>query len=104
MAGAGERGAAAGARTLVALADQLDAEHARPFDDLQPWVLSARLRVLVLRAERPGRSRGAAARGRSAEAPSKTSAEAQRKVKARYPEAQLDIILQLGADAAFAAN
>ena len=34
---------------------------------------------------------------------SKTSAEAQSKVKAKYPSAQLDIILQLGADAAFPA-
>jgi glyoxylase-like metal-dependent hydrolase (beta-lactamase superfamily II) len=38
----------------------------------------------------------------AAVASSKTSAEAQRKVKAKYPTAQLDIILQLGADAAFA--
>ncbi len=37
----------------------------------------------------------------AAVASSKTSAEAQQKVKAKYPEAQLDIILQLGADAAF---
>ncbi|HEX2626701.1 MAG TPA: helix-turn-helix domain-containing protein [Candidatus Limnocylindrales bacterium] len=40
------------ARALVALADQLDAEHARPFDEIQPWLLMALLRVLVLRAER----------------------------------------------------
>lgn len=39
----------------------------------------------------------------AAVASSKTSAEVQRKVKAKYPEAQLDIILQLGADAAFPA-
>lgn len=39
----------------------------------------------------------------AAVASSKTSAEAQQKVKAKYPEAQLDIILQLGADAAFPA-
>lgn len=38
----------------------------------------------------------------AAVASSKTSAEVQHKVKARYPTAQLDIILQLGADAAFA--
>lgn len=35
---------------------------------------------------------------------SKSSAEAQKKVKAKFPAAQLDIILQLGADAAFAAK
>jgi len=40
----------------------------------------------------------------AAVASSKTSAEAQQKVKANYPEAQLDIILQLGADAAFPAK
>lgn len=40
----------------------------------------------------------------AAVASSKTSAEAQRKVKAKYPAAQLDIILQLGADAAFPAR
>jgi AraC-like DNA-binding protein len=40
------------ARELVALAEQLDAEHARPFDDVQAWLLAALLRVLVLRAER----------------------------------------------------
>jgi glyoxylase-like metal-dependent hydrolase (beta-lactamase superfamily II) len=38
----------------------------------------------------------------AAVASSKTSAEVQRKIKAKYPEAQLDIILQIGADAAFA--
>ncbi|HEU4727482.1 MAG TPA: MBL fold metallo-hydrolase [Kofleriaceae bacterium] len=37
----------------------------------------------------------------AAVASSKTSAEVQKKVKARFPTAQLDIILQLGADAAF---
>lgn len=37
----------------------------------------------------------------AAVASSKTSAEAQKKVKAKFPAAQLDIILQLGADAAF---
>ena len=40
----------------------------------------------------------------AAVASSKTSAEVQQKVKAKYPEAQLDIILQLGADAAFPAT
>jgi AraC-like DNA-binding protein len=40
------------ARELIALADQLEAEHARPLDELQPWLLTALLRVLVLRAER----------------------------------------------------
>ncbi|HET7502423.1 MAG TPA: helix-turn-helix domain-containing protein [Kofleriaceae bacterium] len=44
--------APAEARELIALADQLDAEHARPFDELQPHLLAALLRVLVLRAER----------------------------------------------------
>ena len=38
----------------------------------------------------------------AAVASSKTSAEAQKKVKARFPGAQLDIILQLGADSQFA--
>jgi glyoxylase-like metal-dependent hydrolase (beta-lactamase superfamily II) len=37
----------------------------------------------------------------AAVASSKTSAEVQRKVKAKYPDAQLDILLQLGADTAF---
>jgi AraC family transcriptional regulator, transcriptional activator of pobA len=40
------------ARELIALAGQLEREHARPFDDVQPWLLTALLRVLVLRAER----------------------------------------------------
>ena len=40
------------ARELEALAAQLDAEHARPFDEIQPWLLTALLRVLVLRGER----------------------------------------------------
>jgi glyoxylase-like metal-dependent hydrolase (beta-lactamase superfamily II) len=40
----------------------------------------------------------------AAVASSKTSAEAQQKMKAAYPEAQLDVILQLGADAAFPAK
>jgi AraC-like DNA-binding protein len=40
------------ARELIAIAGQLDREHARPFDELQPWLLAALLRVLVLRAER----------------------------------------------------
>lgn len=35
---------------------------------------------------------------------SKSSAEVQKKIKAKYPAAQLDIILQLGADAQFAAK
>lgn len=38
-------------RALLALADQLDAEHARA-DALQPWLLAALLRVVLLRAER----------------------------------------------------
>ena len=37
-------------------------------------------------------------------ASSKTSAEVQKKMKAKFPTAQLDIILQLGADAAFPAK
>ncbi|HEX7836666.1 MAG TPA: MBL fold metallo-hydrolase [Kofleriaceae bacterium] len=37
----------------------------------------------------------------AAVASSKSSAEVQKKVKAKFPGAQLDIILQLGADAAF---
>ena len=40
------------ARELCALADQLEREHARPLDDVQPYLLTALLRVLVLRAER----------------------------------------------------
>jgi len=44
--------APAEARELVGLANQLEAEHARPFDPIQPWLLAAQLRVLVLRAER----------------------------------------------------
>jgi AraC family transcriptional regulator, transcriptional activator of pobA len=40
------------ARELLALADQLDAEHARPIDEVQPHLLAALLRVLMLRAER----------------------------------------------------
>jgi len=40
----------------------------------------------------------------AAVASSKTSAEVQQKVAAKYPEAQLEIILQLGADAAFPAK
>lgn len=44
--------AAAEHRTLLALAEQLDEEHARPLDALQPWLLSALLRTLLLRAER----------------------------------------------------
>jgi glyoxylase-like metal-dependent hydrolase (beta-lactamase superfamily II) len=40
----------------------------------------------------------------AAVASSKTAAEVQAKVKAKYPEAQLDIILQLGAGAAFPAG
>ncbi|HEY0192592.1 MAG TPA: helix-turn-helix domain-containing protein [Kofleriaceae bacterium] len=40
------------ARELIAIAEQLDREHARPLDPLQPWLLAAQLRVLLLRAER----------------------------------------------------
>ena len=39
-------------KVLLALAEQLDEEHARPLDALQPWLLSALLRTLLLRAER----------------------------------------------------
>ncbi len=37
---------------LLAIAQQLHAEHARPLDSLQPALLAAQLRVLLLRAER----------------------------------------------------
>ncbi len=37
-------------------------------------------------------------------ASSKSSAEVQQKIKAKYPALQLDVILQFGADAQFAAN
>jgi AraC-like DNA-binding protein len=40
------------ARGMIALADQIDHEHARPSDELQPWLIAALLRVLVLRSER----------------------------------------------------
>ena len=40
----------------------------------------------------------------AAVASSKTAADVQRKVKAKFPDAQLDIILQLGAGAAFPAK
>ena len=40
----------------------------------------------------------------AAVASSKNAAEVQQKVKAKFPEAQLDIILQLGAEAAFPAK
>ena len=36
------------------------------------------------------------------DASSKTPEEVQKKVKAKYPELQLDVILQIGAGAAFA--
>ena len=39
-------------RELITIAEQLDREHARPLDRLQPWLLAAQLRVLLLRAER----------------------------------------------------
>lgn len=44
--------APADAREILALSDQLAREHARPLDDLQPALLAAQLRVLMLRAER----------------------------------------------------
>lgn len=37
---------------LLAITEQLAREHARPLDDVQPWLLASLLRVLVLRAER----------------------------------------------------
>src|SRR5205823_9902722 len=40
------------ARELTAIADALAAEHARPFDEIQPWLLAALLRTLMLHAER----------------------------------------------------
>jgi AraC-like DNA-binding protein len=42
-------------RDLLALCDQLDVEHARPLDAVQPALLGALLRVVLLRAERLGR-------------------------------------------------
>jgi len=39
-------------RELIELAEQLHAEHARPLDQLQPWILMGLLRSLVLHAER----------------------------------------------------
>lgn len=39
-------------QALLALAAQLDAEHARPLDPVQPWLLSALLRALLLRVVR----------------------------------------------------
>ncbi len=37
---------------LLGLAEQLDAEHGKPLDQIQPWLLSAMLRGFLLRAER----------------------------------------------------
>jgi AraC family transcriptional activator of pobA len=37
---------------VAALVAQIDAEHARPLDAVQPWLLSALVRALLLRAER----------------------------------------------------
>jgi AraC-like DNA-binding protein len=42
-------------RELLALCDQLDTEQARPLDVVQPALLGALLRVVLLRAERLGR-------------------------------------------------
>ena len=42
----------ADARALVARADELDAEHARPLDAIQPHLLAAQVRALLLAAER----------------------------------------------------
>jgi AraC family transcriptional regulator, transcriptional activator of pobA len=39
-------------RELLALADRIDEEHAKPLDAIQPWLLSALLRAVLLRAER----------------------------------------------------
>lgn len=37
---------------LLALVEQLEAEHGKPLDVIQPWLLSALLRAFLLRAER----------------------------------------------------
>jgi AraC family transcriptional activator of pobA len=37
---------------LLALADRIEEEHAKPLDAIQPWLLSALLRAVLLRAER----------------------------------------------------
>lgn len=37
---------------LVALAERIEEEHAKPLDAIQPWLLSALLRAVLLRAER----------------------------------------------------
>lgn len=39
-------------RELVALAARIEEEHAKPLDTIQPWLLSALLRAVLLRAER----------------------------------------------------
>ncbi|MBL0219413.1 MAG: hypothetical protein IPQ07_36775 [Myxococcales bacterium] len=39
-------------RELLALAERMDEEHAKPLDVIQPWLLSALLRAFLLRAER----------------------------------------------------
>jgi len=52
---------AAERRELLALVDQLQAEHARPADALQPAILAALLRALVLRGERLQAGRAAPA-------------------------------------------
>ncbi|MGE0869452.1 MAG: helix-turn-helix domain-containing protein [Kofleriaceae bacterium] len=43
---------AADQRELATLAEQLEREHARPFDRQQPWLIAALLRALLLHAER----------------------------------------------------
>jgi AraC family transcriptional regulator, transcriptional activator of pobA len=43
---------------LLELADQLAAEQARPLDDLQPYVMAALLRAILLRGERIAREAG----------------------------------------------
>lgn len=37
---------------LLALAERIEEEHAKPLDAIQPWLLSALLRAVLLRAER----------------------------------------------------
>lgn len=50
-------------RELVALAERIEEEHAKPLDAIQPWLLSALLRAVLLRAERLAGPRRAAPAG-----------------------------------------
>jgi len=42
---------------LLALAERIEVEHAKPLDAIQPWLLSSLLRAVLLRAERLAGSR-----------------------------------------------